>query len=119
MKSTYTLKRPPKETPRAYETEGLGDPYDRTIFAHYFGPGSSDWYVIEYDCENDAIFGWAELHPGMGELGWASLQEMEEICILVPLKINNEVVVKIPCRIERDDYWTPRTLKEVLRERNK
>jgi len=118
MKTTYTLKRPPSTTPGAYETDDLGDPYERTVFAHYFGPGSSDWYVIEYDRENDAIHGFTELVPQCGELGWASLQEMEQICIQIPLKINGTVMAQIPCRIERDDYWTPRTLREVLKARN-
>ena len=86
-------------TPKLYDTEKQGA--DRkTVFVHYF-VASADWYVVEADWSTGECFGWAELFPGGGELGYFDLNEMER------LTVGTFVV-------ERDLYWEPRSLKTVL-----
>lgn len=117
--TTHTLKRPPAQTPRRYQTEGNKSAYDTLVSAHYFLPGTCcDWYVLEYEPEDDEIFCWAEIVPGCGEFGNSSLREMEELVINVPLIIG-EKRTQVPCRVELDEHWTVRPLDAVLAERAK
>lgn len=37
------------------------------------------WLITEYDHENKEAFGFAELQPGCGELGYISILEIEEL----------------------------------------
>lgn len=114
MKATYTLKRPSTKTPKLYETENEIETNETLIVAHYFLPGTiCDWYVMEFDEENDLIFGWAEIISGCGELGYSSLKEMEELVVMSKMHMLGKVI-EIPCHVEFDEHWTPRTLGEVL-----
>ena len=49
------------------------------------------------------MFGWAELLPGCGELGYSNLHELEDIYV-PPFHI-----------VERDMHWAPKPLREVVR----
>lgn len=70
------------------------------VLAHYFA-SSWDWWVTEYDPETRTFFG---LVRGFEiELGYFSLDELEEnSCERRPLG-----------GVERDFYWTPKSLKAV------
>jgi len=83
---------------------GDQDVPDPIIAAHFFDPcGSADWYVTAYYPEDNVIFGWAEIVPGMGEWGYTSVAELQSI--KGPLGIG----------IERDLYWKERKASEVER----
>jgi len=79
-----------KQLPRIKATETEDDP---TIRAHFFNPqGCGDWYVLEYDGE-DELFGLADLgHP---ELGYFSLSELQGY------------QGRFGLGIERDLHWQP------------
>jgi hypothetical protein len=118
MTQTHTLKRPSADTPRIYETDNVKDYKDKLVVAHYFLPATNvDYYVIEYDRETDEIFGWAELVPDCGELGYTSLREMELIETSVPVKSGNILMGYLPVRIEYDEHWQPIKLGKVLEAR--
>lgn len=85
--------------PALYETDGQGD--EAIVVAHWFSPLNGwDWYMTEYDPQTKQAFG---LVKGFAdELGYFSIAEFEEI---------NES--KGMEAIERDEYWTPKKLREV------
>ena len=101
--NTYQSPRlpvPPAECPPLYAQDGKGK--QATVWAHYFGPGLIDTYVTEWDPETGETFGWAELVPGGGELGYGSMEQLNSS----PL-------------IDHDDYWTPQPLAEALADRDR
>ena len=85
------------QVPRLYATEKTPDP---TVWAKYFTPDSSwTWYVTEYDPVDKLCFGFV---VGLEqELGYFSLQELEEV--RGPLGL----------RIERDLSFKPQPLSHV------
>lgn len=91
-----------KRVPALGSTDGQG--MDATVHLHYF-VGSADWYITEMDWDTLEGFGWAELIPGGGELGYISLADLE------PLSVRRVFVV------ERDMNWVPESLGNVLAER--
>lgn len=93
-----TLARP-TNAPAAYSQDGLG--YDAIVHARYYVPGHiAVWFVTEYDADYDEIFGWAEIIPGCGELGYTSLAELEASGLAV-----------------FDTEWQPATLSEAVGKR--
>ena len=77
---------------------------DVKIVVKFFSPYSgATWYATEYSPEERLFFGYAELFPGEGELGYFSLDELEKVTVFggVPA-------------IERDCYFGDHNLKEVL-----
>ena len=67
----------------------------------FFNPvGGGTWYATEYDPKDKLFFGWADL--GSPELGYFSLTELESYT--GPLGLG----------IERDMYWSPTPLSEVM-----
>lgn len=82
------------------------DVEDAIVHLHYFSP-SGDWYVTEWNKVTGEAFGWAELMPGCGEWGYMSLPEMEAV-YAPPFGI-----------IERDCYWDPKPMRDVLNERGR
>lgn len=70
---------------------------DPTVFAHYF-TGGSDWWILEWDRENNLFFGYVCLNGDTqnAELGDISVDE------IINLK-----------RIELDFYWNEAPLSEV------
>lgn len=83
--------------PKIYSQEKKGD--DAIAFVKFFTPDSNwTWYATEFDGE-DTFFG---LIKGFEtELGYFSLQELQKT--LGPLGL----------KIERDIYWSPKTLREI------
>lgn len=62
--------------PPLYSQEDESDPM---VYARFFNPyGAGTWLAIEYDGKN-TFFGWAEITPGMGELGNFTLSELQSI----------------------------------------
>ena len=87
--------------PPFYATENIDCP-DKIIHMHFF-IGSSDWYVSEFDSENQMFFGFAILNADLqnAEWGYFSLQELCEI------KIGGFL------EIDRDLHFTPKKAKEI------
>ena len=115
MNTKYSLPRPPANTPNLYATEDEGDAYDKLVYAHYF-IGSADWFVLEYSKDEDVVFCWAELLPDCGELGYTSLKELEELIVNQRL-VSSNGVIEIPIHVEKESNWTPRTLRECIKNR--
>ena len=71
------------------------------VFLHYFH-GGSDWWIQDYDPQDGIYYGYACLNGDWqdAEYGSASKQELEEN------------------RVELDFYFAPRTMYEVLRDKN-
>lgn len=87
-----------KKLPKLYTQEKLGQ--DAIAVVKFFTPWTSwTWYATEFDGE-DTFFG---LVDGLEkELGYFSLRELESVRGPGGLKI------------ERDLYWTPKPLKELM-----
>ena len=88
-----------KQLPKLYATENqlIGD---KTAYARYFFPlGAYTAYLLEYDPKERLGFGAVTMGYGW-ELGYISLDEMEEV------KIHG-------LGIERDLYFTPKKLHEI------
>ena len=90
-----------KKLPALYAQDGKGT--DAMVFAKFFNPcGSATWYATEYDPEEGIFFGHVDLFGDGGELGYFSLEELKSITLPFGMKI------------ERDKYFTPKPLKEIL-----
>jgi len=84
--------------PELYSQDGKG--YEATAIVKFFSPYSNwTWYATEFDGV-DTFFGLVDGFEK--ELGYFSLSELESVTVFggVPA-------------VERDLYWTPRTLAEV------
>jgi len=83
--------------------DGKGN--DAIVIAHFF-IGGSDWWATDYMPEDRCLFGFVCLNGDkeMSELGYFSLQEFEEF---------NKVKT---FHIERDAWWTEKTLGEIKKE---
>ena len=93
--------------PKTYETDGQGD--KAVAHLHYFA-GGSDFYITEKDKgdgrdevpgQQHQAFGLSDVFGDGGELGYVSIAEL------------------IQHKVELDLYWTPRTLAEIRKERNR
>jgi len=85
--------------PKLYETEEIEDPI---VHVKLFHPlGGSTWLLTEYEPETKLGFGYAFITDG--ELGYIPLQELEQINIA-------------GLKVERDNYWTPKTLSKAKKE---
>lgn len=92
---TVLTRADQKALPPLYSQDGKG--WDAICRVHFFG-GNYDFWATEFDPESGEFFGLARI-AGLceGELGYAHPNEW------------------IECRnIERDLYWTPKPLREVL-----
>jgi Protein of unknown function (DUF2958) len=91
-----------RHLPPLYAQDGKG--HDATVFVKWFG-GPCTWLITEYDPHARIAFGWCELGLGLPELGYVSLNEVQAL--------------RIPptgARIERDLYFTPRPLRDAVKE---
>tara|TARA_B100000900_G_scaffold304549_1_gene263153 strand:- start:2849 stop:3169 length:321 start_codon:yes stop_codon:yes gene_type:complete len=86
-------------------SDGETKPEQVKITAKFFDPtGSFTWYLTEINkSDNDTCFGFvtSEFCPD-GELGYFTISELEEV--KGPFGLG----------IERDKFWTNKTLKEVM-----
>jgi hypothetical protein len=79
--------------PAIYTNDHLDLP-DVPVVAHYF-QGGHDWWVTEYDPENNHVFGLAQLAGhGPGEWGYSSLTEIEQLRGQFGLPIERELDFK-------------------------
>ena len=91
-----------RQLPPLYGQDGAGD--DATVFVKWFG-GPCRWLITEYDPQERIAFGWCDLGLGFPELGYVSLDEV--LAVRIP---------PIGARIERDLYFTPRSLRDAKKE---
>lgn len=86
--------------PDLYAQEEEKDPM---VYAKFFSPYTgATWLVTEFD-GRDTMFGWADLGMGMGELGYISLSELDNLHRRgLPL-------------VERDLYFRPKPLSQAKR----
>ena len=90
-----------KKLPPLYSQELVDDPM---VICKFFHPLSTmTWYAIEGSPEGDdfIFFGW--VHSDSPELGYFSLNEMQEVHVM-------------GLGIERDEHFTPMKLSEVKKE---
>ena len=94
--------------PALYSQDGKGT--NAIIQVHLFGP-IGDFYLTEIDEVGELAFGYSKLSscPEGAELGYISIKELQEITNVF-VKTKN-----IRYMIERDCYWTPCPLKEVMK----
>lgn len=119
-----------KRLPALYANEDKG--MQAKALIHFFAPGSAwDWYASEgssvdengfYDTDKpkaDFLFFGLVCGHEM-ELGYFSLSELERVRIPVKLHIqpDNEFIT-VHYKIERNLYWTPKTLQEIWDERKR
>lgn len=84
---------------KTYEQDGKGK--DAIAYLHYFKNGC-DWYITERDMEQEQLqaFGLACLNGNYPEIGYISIVEL--------LSVGAEL----------DLYWTPKTIREIEKEKN-
>jgi len=89
------------QLPQLGAQDGKGD--QAIVYAKFFTPDSQwTWLLMEYDPETQMGFG---LVRGIEtELGYFSLAELEEVTGLMGLPV------------ERDLFWTPKSLAEAKAE---
>jgi hypothetical protein len=92
-----------KQIPTLAETDELGIE-ESFAYAKFFNPmGNHQWFITAYDPEQNLAFGYVNLNdPQMAELGYISIQEIENI--------------KLPfgMTIERDRGFSKMPLTEVM-----
>ncbi len=96
-----------KRLPPLYSQEKSKDPTAYVKFFNAYGAGT--WFATEFD-GNDTFFGWVEIHPGMGELGYFSLRELQSL----PARIGGRIIPGLQ-GIERDTSFTPKPLSAAKR----
>ena len=76
---TAEIKR---NLPELYSGDGI-DLGDKTVAVKFFDPcGAGTWYAFEGEETEDGdwyFFGWAEILPGCGEMGYFLLSELEAV----------------------------------------
>lgn len=97
-----------KRLPALYSQDGVRDPIVYVRFFNAYGAGT--WLATEFDGQ-DQFFGWAEIHPGMGELGYFSLRELQSL----PARMGGRVIPGLQ-GIERDTSFTPKPLSQAKRD---
>ena len=111
-----------KELERQFQKIGRQEETSNPIVvAKFFCPvGAATWWATEYDPEDRIFFGYV---TGLAydEWGSFSLDELEQTRLRVPIHMINantgkQDILKIPVGIERDMYWTPKPIKEALKE---
>lgn len=86
--------------PKLYETENI-KPADKKIFLHFFISGT-DWYISEYNPEEELFFGFTILNNDYqnAEWGYISFKELKD------LKVSF-------LEVDRDLYWDVKKASEV------
>ena len=98
-----------KRLPALYSQEDVADPL---VVVKFFSPYSGAyWLITEFDGK-DRMFGWAELMPGMGELGYVSLKEIEGA-------VGGTGLLRGLPLVERDLYFDPVPLSEAKAKEQK
>ena len=84
--------------PKLYETEKTRD---KLIFLRFFISGT-DWFISEYDQENELFFGFTILNSDYqnAEWGYISFKELKELKVRF-------------LEVDRDLYWDVKKASEV------
>jgi len=96
-----------KKLPPLNSQDGKG--MDATVHAKFFDPqGSATWYLTEYDPKTGDAFGYADMF-GSGdsqsaEMGYFNVWEI------------GQTMGKMGIPMERDNYWTEKTINESIAE---
>ncbi len=99
----------------------VGDQHESdnpTVIAKFFLPaGSATWWATEYNPEYKIFSGYVT-GLAFDEWGSFSLNEFEEtVRIPISIREGNEVVeTTIPVKVERDLHFTPKPIREALKE---
>jgi len=84
-----------EKIPGLYSTEDV-PLKDKLIYEHFF-IFSSDWYMAEYDPNDEIMFGFAILNNDYQNAEWGNIYYPE----LIELNVHG-------FEIERDGYWNPK-----------
>ncbi len=89
-----------KKIPGPYTQENVKDPI---VWVKLFSPYSQAyWFITEYDPKTQQGFGWAEMFPGGGELGWIDIADLSAAANRRGLPL-----------VERELRWTPVPLSKA------
>jgi hypothetical protein len=89
-----------KVIPALYATEKI-PLAEKEIKVHLF-IGSADWYLVEYNKEDDLGFGYANLgNDAMSEWGYVSIEELRSV------KVHGIFTVDF------DKHWTVKKAKDI------
>lgn len=105
----YPTARELAKYPKIYAQDGKG--MDAIVHVHYFG-AAGDWWVTEFADDFDTtgeVFGYVRLAgiPQGAELGYFDLRELEQTVGRARHGL------PVPIYVERDCYWTPKTIREA------
>ena len=89
------------QIPTLWQTEGI-PLEDKLIYAHLFINGC-DWYIVEYDKENELFFCFAILNSDFinAEWGYVDYEELKEIKTAAGIEVDREL------------FWHIRPVKEI------
>jgi len=91
-----------KQIPNLGGQEGKG--MDAIVHVKWFNPtGGQTWWITEYDPKQEMVFGYA---TGGYEVGWGRMSLPE----------TQHVRVRFGLGIERDLHFTPKPLRECLKD---
>ena len=83
-------------------TESIGLDKVKAIVKFFLPSGIASWYAWEFDPKDKLFFGFTEVVPGGGELGYFSLDDL------------TSVKGQFGLGIERDLYFEDCTVKELV-----
>lgn len=90
------MKLVTKEIKRLLDSNNKKKPDDRVPYLKLFNPcGAATWLITEFNEGEGMFFGLCDLGMGSPELGYVSIQEIEEVELPFGMKI------------ERDMWWEP------------
>ena len=72
-----------KDIPNLYETESIKDPKVYLKITCL----DSTWLITELNKEDNLAFGFCEVQKGLGELGYVSIQEIEDLQRYYPIQV--------------------------------
>ena len=102
-----------KKIPRLYATDGMPES-GRAVHTKYFAGTGWTFYPVEYDPVQRLFFGLVYNPPYDPELGYMSLDEMEQAKI--PMRVRDSATGKqyvFTTFTERDKWWRPKTLAQI------
>lgn len=88
------------QIPTLYTQEEIKDPL---VYVVIMCQGAV-WLLTELDREKEIAFGWAELFPGGGELGYISLEEIEELKSQYPVEVKELEEPKPLSQLKKEMY---------------
>jgi len=90
-----------KALPKLYSTDGV--PLPETMIHMHFFLGGNDWYVAEFNPEDETFFGYAILNDDYqnAEWGYVSLDELKSV------RTTNGM------EVDRDCHWKPTKASKI------